>query len=307
MPSIPPFKVTMPDLAAEHLTGIGGSQSSIALGCNPWQSRHDLWLEKTGLVTEPIPVPPEVEEIRYWGNLMEPILCDEFRRRTGKRVVKPTDMLRHPEYPFMIAHLDGIDIDDPRRIVEIKTARSPRGWGESGSNEIPLHYLVQVQHYLIVTGREVASVAALIGGNDFRIFEVPYDARFAEEIIEAERAFWELVVRREPPEPVTLGDMIKRWGRAAAEDAVLAGREEIEAVRRMIEVRDQIKYLEIAETEARAVCLRALADRGDVLVNAAGVPLVSWRLDNGRKEYTVAARSPARRFLLKATKDTILD
>jgi predicted phage-related endonuclease len=99
----------------------------------------------------------------------------------------------------MLAHVDGIT--DDGRVFEAKTSRFPDGWGKSGSDEVPHEYALQVQHYMAVTGFPVADIAVLIGGSDFRVFEVPADIELQNMIIEGEREFWHLVEKGEPPTP----------------------------------------------------------------------------------------------------------
>jgi hypothetical protein len=42
-----------------------------------------------------------------------------------------------------------------------------------------------------------------------------------------------------------------------------------------------------------------LGERGSSLVAPSGLLLATWKLDRGRKAYTVEAREPSRRFLVK--------
>mgnify|MGYP000710176240 CR=1 FL=1 len=61
----------------------------------------------------------------------------------------------------------------PLRVVEAKTSRSDRGW--KAPDVIPPYYVPQVQHYLAVTGAEVADVPVLFGGSDYQKFTVERD------------------------------------------------------------------------------------------------------------------------------------
>jgi len=178
---------------AERYTGIGGSEAPAALGLSPWKTPLELFLDKREQrVTT-------ANEAMRWGQLLEPVIRQEYAERTGRIVRMPPGTIRHGKFKFMLAHFDGVT--DDQRIFEAKTARSSEGWGPSGSDEIPHHYLIQVQHYLAVTGFAIADVAALIGGNDFRIYEVPADAELQELIIDGEATFWAAFLRGEPPEP----------------------------------------------------------------------------------------------------------
>jgi putative phage-type endonuclease len=280
------------DFHARRLTGLGGSDVAPALGLSDWRTPYDVYLEKTG---EGQPV--KENEPMIWGTLLQPVIAAEYVRRTGRELVPADDMLRHDKYTWMIAHLDGRVIDG--RILEIKTARTNQGWGEPGSDEIPMPYLVQVHHYLIVSGAEVADLAVLIGGSDFRIYEVRADPVIAAELVGREAEFWQSIEQRVPPDPVNLFDARARWGKLLVEGAVTAGQGEIRAIETMRWVREQRDALAAAEDEAKLHLMTALGEKGEALVDAKGQLLATWALDKGRKAYTVEAREPARRFLLK--------
>jgi putative phage-type endonuclease len=277
----------------ERRTGLGGSDAAAALGLSPWQSPFDLWEEKTGLAP-----PVEQNEPMLWGKLLEDTIRREYARRTGLEVTYRKDMIRHPARPWMFAHLDG-EIAPQRKILEVKTARDARGWGEPESDDIPRHYLIQIHHCLAVTGAEACDVAALIGGQDFRIYQVARDREIEEQLIDGEAAFWESVTEGVPPAPSTLADAMKRWGHFKAEGHTVAEADEQRAVdilRRSHQLRHE---LDAAEESAKLTLMRALSERADTLVNAYGEVLATWKLDGGRKAYSVAAREPSRRLLIK--------
>jgi putative phage-type endonuclease len=277
-------------------TGLGGSDAAAACGLSPWRTPYDLWLEKLGQA-EPLPA----SEPMLWGSLLEPVIAAEYCRRTGHQIQLSPPMLRHPTHAFMLAHIDGRVNNS--RILECKTARTAAGWGETGSDEIPLQYLVQVHHYLVVTGAAVADIAVLIAGQDFRLYEVAADADIARSLVEQEYTFWLRVEEHEPPDPVNTADAVRRWGSLTAAGTIVAGEAELFAVERLHQIRAQKKHLEAEADEAELKLMQALGEEGDHLVDEAGVLLATWRLDNGRKAYSVAAREPKRRFLLKGARD----
>ena len=275
----------------ERLTGIGGSDAPAVVGISPWATPYDLYCQKLQLAP-----PLATSEPMRWGSLLEPVIRDEYSRRTG-RTVETLAMLRHPTHQYMIAHVDGRV--DNTRILECKTARSAHGWGEPGTHEIPLQYFVQVHHYLIVSGAQIADLAVLIGGNDFRIYEVHADAEVARELVGREHQFWWRVANRDPPGPSNLRDALHRWGHLAAAGTVVASEAELLAVEQLHQIGSQLKELAAAAEKARVLLMQALGENGDHLVDEAGSVLATWKLDKGRKGYKVEARDPQRRFLLK--------
>ena len=174
--------------------GIGGSDASVVCGINRYKSPVELWLDKTGQLP-----PQEAGEATYWGTQLESIVRDEFTKRTGIKVTKPTVILQSEEHPFMLANLDGIcEVPDVGTcIFEAKTASAYKagGWEDT----IPDEYQLQIQHYMAVTGYAGAYIAVLIGGNTFRWKFVERDEELISMLIELESAFWNHVQDGTPP------------------------------------------------------------------------------------------------------------
>ena len=174
--------------------GIGGSDASIICGINKYKSPVELWMEKTGMAG-----PVEAGEAAYWGTMIEPLIRDEFTRRTGLRVSIEKSMFQHPNYPFMLANVDGIINDDTFGdcIFEAKTSSIYRQneWDDS----IPEEYQLQVQHYMAVTGLKGAYVAVLMGGNQYKYQFIPRDEELIQVLIRLESLFWQFVQTKTPP------------------------------------------------------------------------------------------------------------
>ncbi len=203
-------------------TGIGGSDASVIMNVNPYRSRLQLWEEKMGQV----PVVEEGNEYTYWGEVMEPIVRKEFSRRTGLRVRQKHAMIFHPEIPYLFANLDGIVTDETGEacIFEAKTASQYQEarWQEGN---LPQAYLLQLQHYLEVTGMRKAFIAALIGGNQFVFHTVYRDEDLIQELLAKEQEFWACVQNRERPQldgnPATTAYLNQKFGQAIPERITL--------------------------------------------------------------------------------------
>ncbi len=166
--------------------GIGGSDVSVIAGINPFRSVHQLWLEKTGQVE-----PEEGEsEYTHFGTILEPIVRKEFMERTGIKVRQKHMLLQSEEYPFMYADLDGvINEDGELAIFEAKTASQYKM--DTWEDGVPAGYILQVQHYMAVTGAKKTYIAALVGGNHFVYHVVERDEVMIAKIIAMEKYFWE--------------------------------------------------------------------------------------------------------------------
>ena len=177
-------------------SGLGGSDVAAALGMSPWKSTLELWEEKALGKKQPW----QESESMAWGKLLEPVIRDEFARRTGMKVTPCRSMLQSPQYPWMLASLDGI-IDDPQRgigVLEIKTTSAFRqdDWSE---DRCPDAYALQVAHYLAVTGLSYAVVVVLVGGNKLQWLTVNRDEELISSLVGLEQHFWQQVLTQTPP------------------------------------------------------------------------------------------------------------
>lgn len=180
----------------ERQQGIGSSEAAAAIGLSSYESRLGLYLKKTGALE-----PFEGNEATEWGLRLEPLVAEAYSERTGYSLPQEQIFVRNTVLPWQLATIDRIRSDG--RIVELKTVgmRMAGKWGEPGSDEIPQEYLVQVLHQLAVTDTDVADVAALICGQELRIYTVERDDRAVAEIVDREAEFWDRVQNAIPPEP----------------------------------------------------------------------------------------------------------
>ena len=174
--------------------GIGGSDASVVCGINRYKTPIELWMEKTNNAP-----PQEAEESAYWGTQLESIVREEFTKRTGIEVKLVKQLLQSEEHPFMLANLDGIchDLNYGDCIFEAKTASAFKA--SEWENTIPDEYMLQLQHYMAVTGCKAAYIAVLIGGNTFRWRLIERDEELIPMLIELEARFWEHVKNNTPP------------------------------------------------------------------------------------------------------------
>jgi len=291
----------------ERRKGIGGSDVAAIMGLSPWKTAYQVYREKR----------KEVEDwggnsLTDWGKRMEPAIRQWYSDETGRDVRLPDKIMYHPQHPFMLASLDGFT--DDGRVVEIKTARSGKDWGEPGTNQIPDYYAVQVHHYMTITGFQVADIPVSIAGSSPSLYIVEADKEISEMIIEACAKFWERVQSGNPPDPVTYADAVARFGKIKSDGSIIATTELIEAIAGLKQLRAQIKELEEHEEAWKARIIIALGEQADTLIDSAGQTLVTYKLANGRKLFDskslekempevyqkyLKQSEPARRFLVK--------
>ena len=180
--------------------GIGSSDAAAACGLNPYMSMLELWMIKTGRVQQNIDDESSGHAPLYWGKQLEPLVAEYYSLHTNNKVRRVNAVLQHPDpdKAFMLANLDYAVVgNEDVQILECKTA------GEYGAklwrDGVPLYVLCQVQHQLAVTGKQAAHICVLLCGQETKIYKVSRNEALIEQIIQAERLFWECVENDVPP------------------------------------------------------------------------------------------------------------
>lgn len=300
---------------AERRKSIGGSDAAAAVNLSPWSSPYRLWLDKTGQ--------QEREDLSdnnfiHFGNVLEDVVANEFTRRTGLRVARVNQQLVHPEHAWMTANIDRRVVAAPngkREGLECKTASiwQQKEWGEK-EDQIPIQYLIQVMHYLAVTGWDAWHVAVLIAGNDFRTFRIERDEDMIADLIMREREFWDFVIRRVPPEVVSLDDAYMRWPKDYG-NPIVASPNARRAYDRLMALRDQQDALEEEIDKEKLIIQQWMGDHSTLLDIDGRTPLITWKaqsatridVDKLRKEHAEIAdacskKSESRVFRIKGKK-----
>lgn len=176
--------------------GIGGSEASTTVNQNPYQTKFGLYLEKRGEIPA-----FEGNEFTKWGTKLEDIIATEFKEQNDIWVQRKNFILQHDKHDFMIGNIDReiFHPDKGRGVLEIKN--SGFYMGQAWENEqAPAQYILQMQHYLGITGYEYGYFATLIGGNKYHQIEIERDDEIIEILIEAEAKFMEHVNKGIEPE-----------------------------------------------------------------------------------------------------------
>jgi putative phage-type endonuclease len=291
----------------ERRKGIGGSDIAAIMGLSPFKTAYQVYREKRKEVED-----WQGNELTDWGKRMEPAIRQWYSDKTGRDVRLPDKIMYHPQHPFMLASLDGFT--DDGRVVEIKTARSGKNWGEPETNQIPDYYAVQVHHYMTITGFQVADIPVSIAGSSPSLYIVEADKEISEMIIEACAKFWERVQSGNPPDPVTYADAVARFGKSSSSGAVIASGNTMIDLEELRSVRQQMKDLAEREEFLKGNIITFIGESGDSIVNESGETLLTYKLANGRKTFDskafekdhpnlyqkyIKTSEPQRRFLLK--------
>lgn len=203
----------------ERRSAVGGSDLAAILGVDPYKQAIDIFYDKRpDLVAEHGFVPRVVEGMAAdRGNLFEEPIAKLYEIVTGKKVRKSHVRHVHDKHPWLAANIDRTIVGEPDSGLEIKSVTHylARLWGDSGTDEVAEYYLPQVHQYMLVLDKSMWELAALIGVDDLRIYDIARDPEMDELIIDVTHDFWHNNVLKGVPPEVDMnhkrvGDLLKR-------------------------------------------------------------------------------------------------
>lgn len=288
----------------DRAQGIGASDAPAVLGLSPWRTPLEVFLEKTGRAS-----PQEESLPMRIGKALEPVVLEAFTERTGLVVERLQERIRCPRFPWRWATVDAIA---GSALIEAKTSGEFAEWGDEGTDQVPRHYIVQVQHALACTGLALAYVPVLIAGRDFRVYEVARDERIIEVVTEREREFWARIERNEPPPLSSANDVRLRWPSDNGSSVMASEEDElrIESLRKLKADHASLEH----DIENLELGLKERLGEASALTDSTGAVLCTWKAGKPPMRFDTEAfklahadlyqlfrkaGAPVRRFLLK--------
>jgi len=198
--------------------GITASEVAIVMGLAPdeWASPFSLYHQKLG----DLPAAEDTVAMRV-GRHLESLVADLFAEQHPEFIVDGDGraLYAHPARPWQmatpdrllqesatcgIAERDGVFEVENVAVLEAKTSATYDGWGEDGSDEIPVHHRCQVLWQMDVMGVTTAFAACLfLPSRTFRVYEITLDADAEHDLKlmrEEAEAFWSRIQREDEPE-----------------------------------------------------------------------------------------------------------
>jgi len=169
---------------------------------HPYRSPLDVWLTKTGRAPEGSVSAERAARMR-WGNLLEPLLRDDFSERNNVSVVGPVATIARQFGGVLIAATpDGI-IEPWGAGWEGKThsvgVRSL--YGSPMTDEVPVYELLQCQTGMLVTGLRAWRLTTFID-NTPTDYAISADDTLHGQIVEMTARWWrDHVVADRAPDP----------------------------------------------------------------------------------------------------------
>jgi len=191
---------------AKRQKTLGCSELAKAMNLSPWGNSADVALEKRGLIE-----PWQGNEATKLGQWLEDAVLNAAEDEVGPIGRRQE---RFEKFPLS-ATIDGMTYGG--EVVEAKTAGllNPNPmldeWGQAGTDEVPLHYGIQLQGQMLCTDADRAHLFALINGRGI----VHYEIARSQEICDTIRTFvcdwWNrYVFNEELPEVTPSLEILKR-------------------------------------------------------------------------------------------------
>lgn len=185
------MKQNTPEWLEMRKNKIGASDAPVIMEVSPWKTPYQLWEEKLGVRKSPL-----LTKAMRHGVEMEPIARAEFEKMTGIPVFP--EVRFHPEREWMMASLDGVDIEG-KYAVEIKCPKSSADHEMAMNGIVPEKYIPQLQHQMEVCGLEMIFYFSFYGSSA-KIIEVGRDDTYLCFLVKKESEFWRCIQDFEPPE-----------------------------------------------------------------------------------------------------------
>lgn len=255
----------------ERLDYICGSDAAVICGVSPWGNIVKLWQEKTRQIChEDISDKPYIKA----GNFLEPAVRSWFEDETGLKVIIHKPMIVHKTIPYLAGNIDGKVGDDA--IFEAKTASYDEGWGLSGENRIPDHYLLQVSHYMMVADVKKAHIAVIIRGNDFRYYTIERNPKLEEMMLRKYKEFWKCVTKNIAPTPSNGEEVLSLYGYTSIEEQIIADYTIQEELQRLENVKESIKKATDLKDKLEDK-IKIYMGQKDTLLSSSGKIVATWK------------------------------
>lgn len=208
---VPPQGYRSPLWHEARMGSVSASEIPAVLGISPYQSRFDLWWAKRNGEHGS----DDNAQMRR-GRRVEPLIIDDFREAHPEFNVATVGLVSNVLRGWQVCTPDGLVFEssgeqmrrwragedyvtEPVATLEAKSAASGDGWGERGTDQVPVHYRAQVLWQMDVLGLPVAYVPVWVGF-DYREYVVEYDLDDVLFMRDAARDFLDSLEKGEPPE-----------------------------------------------------------------------------------------------------------
>lgn len=269
--AVPALAGGTPPPPPDRSSFIGGSDIAAIAGVSDFGSAFDVYLEKTGRAGVREAPALSGRSPLYWGKRLERIIAETYAQQTGRPLVYLFDEpCVHPDRAWHGGSPDALDYT-VKAVVDSKNVGLQKAhlFGEPGSDEMPDGYAVQLAWYMSLKDFERAVLAVLIGGQDFRVYDMVRNRELEERLLEIGYAFWRDHVQADIPPPITATDTAKDYLRRMFPHEQLGVRDatpvELTAAVQLAEVKERASVLAQAEGDLAAALKLAIAEHEGII------------------------------------------
>ncbi|HEY1897564.1 MAG TPA: YqaJ viral recombinase family protein [Terracidiphilus sp.] len=188
---------------------IGGSDIGAILGCDPDRDGFSVWAAKRGGLErlpdaeKPLPM--------LLGSMLEEGVIKAYSHVTGRAANYDNKTRRHPQRAYMVYTPDALCRHE-RRGVDAKVVRFDQRhkWGDT-LDDIPMRIVAQCWWYMAAMDYDRWDVAALIGGQDLRIYTADRDLEVEREMLYQAEEFHRRYLAGDEVPPIGTSDEALRW------------------------------------------------------------------------------------------------
>ncbi|MGL5097390.1 MAG: YqaJ viral recombinase family protein [Planctomycetia bacterium] len=135
------------------------------------------------------------------GLATEAINAGLYSRATGAELIKADAINRHPDREIVLASLDYLTAEYREPVDTKYTPFFSDEWGEPGTDQIPLGYIVQLQWQMLATHAGQADISALSGTGEHRVYRLQRNDVLIEALYDSAQEFWGRFVLAQAPPP----------------------------------------------------------------------------------------------------------
>jgi len=276
---------------AERKNGLGGTDVACIMiaGADASEkvgsyegSVFKIWAEKTGLYD----TDDYDDAILMRGRVMEKYVCEFYELHLGEGCTLWEEGLTwHPSRPRIFGTPDRLVEQNGIKFgMDAKTRRFRKGWGESGTTDVPLDVEIQMRVYMEIFDAPYWDIATLFSLDDFRVYRIERDKELGASILDVAESWWDKHVQDEIPPDVdatkacmhTLAAMNPRIQEEELRVATVAEKDLHEKI---IEARKEMKEAENKKKELENLLRAKIGDS----VGIKGV--ATWKVGRPRKVF----------------------
>lgn len=250
---------------------IGGSDIAAIMGVNEYRTPFQVWFDKTSEVKS-----FEGNERTEAGNILEPVILNQFASKTLIRLSKPQDKFVHKVLDYCICFVDNIG-NEGAYVVSAKNTGK-----EIDQFFLPLTWTLQLNWEMGLSEINEGYITWLSKGWDFGHSKIAFDADLFDEQLQHAKYFWEnYVLTNIAPPPINSSDIVSRIVPKAITKE--APPELLEVIGNLREVKAKIKDLE-KEKDKYDEAIKMHLVEADTLMYGSKI-IATWKQNKDGKEF----------------------